>query len=359
MNWKECLHKRKVVIFIGSGGVGKTSCSLAFAIFAAKQGLNVGILSIDPAKRLADALGIKLDNKFRKILSTDKDIKGSLKAAMIDQREVFDQMVHKYSPNEEIAQKISEHKLYQAASSKIAGSLEYMALAQLQDIVDSKKFDLVILDTPPDTNALAFLKKPNVLAGFKNNKVMSWLIKPFYLANRFGLKKFFSVGEKLMGGVSKVTGVQALSILSEFLMLMQNVIDGFHLAGEKVKKTLESEKTGFVLVTVPGNASKRSAMNLLKSLNSMKYYLDAIIFNKCFSLVKNCKKSDFNDISEKNIKTYMQSRYLKEGVLVSDLLDFVEGLFGYSSIFLNISEKNHTLHTPQAMKELSKDFIES
>jgi len=261
------LTEKKIIIMLGAGGVGKTSCTIALAIAAARLGLKVGLLSIDPAKRLAQAMGLELGAELKRVVFPESEaISGSLDACMLDQKTVFDRMVHRFSPNPTVEQKILNHKLYISASTNISGSLEYMALAKLQEMVAEAKYDLIILDTPPDSHALDFLKRPNILAGFMEQKVMNWLIKPFHLASRLGFDKIMNVGERLMGGMAQVTGFATLKIFAEFLILIQDVINGFHKVGQSILATLQKETTGFILVTSPSTPAMRSAKNMAKEL---------------------------------------------------------------------------------------------
>jgi anion-transporting ArsA/GET3 family ATPase len=277
------LKEKRVVILLGAGGVGKTTSSVAVALQSALQGRRVALLSIDPAQRLAAALGIELSGDLRSIDLKAHGIAaaGSLDAAMLDQKAVFDAMVRRHAPNPQIAFKILQHPVYQAASTKLIGPLEYMALAKLQDLAEDPRYDLIVLDTPPDTHALDFLARPNVLGGFFENKVMSWLIKPFLLAGKFGLGKMFSVGEKLMGGVAKVMGVTALHSFADFLVLIQEVLEGFNTSGDKVVKLLRKPETAFVLVTVPSRTAARSARNIAFQLKELGYRLEALLLNRC------------------------------------------------------------------------------
>lgn len=276
------LGPTKVVVMLGAGGVGKTTSAILVAMLGAMAGRKVALLSIDPARRLAAALGLPLGNQLKRItLPEGFGAKGTIDGAMLDQKAVFDAMVRRYAPSDVVAEKILAHQVYRAISANLSGPLEYMALAKLHELSEDHRYDLIVLDTPPDTHALDFLARPNVLAGFMENRVMSWLIKPFLLAGKLGLGKLFSAGEKLMGGVAKVTGVSALHSFGEFLVLMQEVIEGFHSSGEKIVQLLGRKDTAFVLVTVPTAAAARSAIHLTKQLNEMNYEAAAVIFNRC------------------------------------------------------------------------------
>lgn len=273
---------QRVIVMIGSGGVGKTTSAIAIATLAAKHGKKVALLSIDPAKRLAAALGIPLGHELAQVrFPADADIKGSVHAAMLDQKAVFDGMVRKHAPSPHIADRILRDPLYVAASTNLSGPLEYMALARLQELADSPLWDLVVLDTPPDSHALDFLARPNVLSGFLENKVISKLLKPVVMAGKFGFGGIAVISERMLGGVTSLTGFSALRKFGEFVLLMQEVIEGFHASGERVLEILRRPSSSFVIVTVPTKAATRSAQNLGDELATLGYALDGVIFNRC------------------------------------------------------------------------------
>ncbi len=273
------IKKSRLIVTVGSGGVGKTTSSIAIALIAARLGKKVGLLSIDPAKRLADALGIKLGSELRRV-ELKADITGSLEAAMLDQRAVFDEMVRRFAPNANVAEKIFKNSIYKEVASNLGGPLEYMALAKLETMLRTGGYDLIVIDTPPDSHALDFLARPNILAGFVETGVMSWMIKPFHLAQKLGAGAIFKAGGKIMGGISSITGMKMLKLLAEFLVLMEDVIIGFNRVGRDVAKALKAESTGFVLVSAPYNNAVRSATHLLRELKANNYPLLALIMNR-------------------------------------------------------------------------------
>ena len=363
---EKLMDRRKTIILLGSGGVGKTSCSLGVAILAARKGKKVGLLSIDPAKRLASAMGISLGSNLKTIdFGSHLEMKGSLDAAMLDQKAVFDDMVKKHAPSPETAQKILEHPLYIAASTKLAGPSEYMALAKLQEMIESKEFDLIVLDTPPDTHALDFLSRPNILSGFMENKVMNWLIKPFHVARKMGVNKLLTVGERLMGGLTRVTGIQALSVMTEFLVLMQQVIEGFHKSGEKLLETLHSKETGFVLVTSCHNAALRSAKNLAEQLVAYGYALDGVIFNKCMPLNLTGKSSSYLEEDQTGVNEQPNFHCLIETLhqvykREKDAAQYYVGLlnkqYDLSPFAIKVPERLHSLHSLEEIYRFSFAF---
>ena len=268
---------------LGSGGVGKTTTSVGLAILAASMGRRVAVLSIDPSKRLAKALGFKLTATLQKLdLPFLENCEGGeIYAAVVDQKKIFDEVVQKYGKNQGQIDAILAHPLYQAASSNLSGPIEYMSLAKFGELASDPYFDLVVLDTPPDNNALEFLARPNVLAGFIDKKIMKWLIKPFALAGKFGVSRLLTIGEKMMGGLAKITGVSMLSQFANFLVLMQEVIEGFHSVGTDVLKILSKDDTGFFMV-VSAAEDRLAGFNQFKGqLEEMGYSISGLFANKC------------------------------------------------------------------------------
>ncbi len=269
----------RIIVAIGSGGVGKTTSSIAIALMAARAGKRVGLLSIDPAKRLADALGIPLGSELVQV-QMKEPLSGSVEAAMLDQKAVFDEMVRRFAPSSNAAQRIFNNSIYKEVSSNLGGPLEYMALAKLESMLKQGRYDLIVLDTPPDTHALDFLARPNILSGFIEHGVMSWLIKPFHLAQKLGAGSLFRAGGKIMNGISSITGIKMLRLLAEFLVLMEDVIIGFNRIGREVTQSLRQNSTGFVLVSAPYQNAVRSAFHLMRELKIQNYPLLAIVMNR-------------------------------------------------------------------------------
>lgn len=306
---------QRVIVMIGSGGVGKTTSSIAIATLAAKHGKKVALLSIDPAKRLAAALGIPLGHELAQVrFPDDAGIKGSVHAAMLDQKAVFDGMVRKHAPSPHIADRILRDPLYLAASTNLSGPLEYMALARLQELADNPAWDLVVLDTPPDSHALDFLARPNVLAGFLENKVISKLLKPVVMAGKFGFGGIAAISERMLGGVTSVTGFSALRKFGEFVLLMQEVIEGFHASGERVLEILRRPSSSFVLVTIPTKAATRAGQYMGDELARLGYALDGVVFNRCLpaSVIAALTSSDASEYAVLQTRKAGESRCVKQ-----------------------------------------------
>ncbi len=340
---------KKIIVLLGAGGVGKTTSSIATAILAAKAGRRVALLSIDPAKRLAAALGIPLGNDLKRIVWPEGcALSGSIDAAMLDQKAVFDRMVQRHAKGPEAAVKILEHPLYIAASSNLTGPLEYMALAKLQELAEDPSYDLVVLDTPPDTHALDFLARPNVLSGFMDNKVMSWLIKPFLIAGRFGLGRLLNASEKLMGGIARVTGGSALRSFAEFLVLIQEVLEGFQKSGERITELLHKSDTAFVLVTVPSAGAARSACHLGRELKELGYSVDLLILNRCLSELV---AQDIENLPPSDPRTSLERRRHLEREVTIQLRQALE-----AEATVRVSDQAQDLGSLSAMLDLAQEL---
>lgn len=340
------VQSRKIVVILGAGGVGKTTTAIATAMLGAKAGRRVALLSIDPAKRLAAALGIPLGNDLRRIVWPDDiPIRGTVDAAMLDQKAVFDRMVVRHAKGPEAAAKILEHPLYIAASSNLSGPLEYMALAKLQELADDPQYDLVVLDTPPDTHALDFLARPNVLSGFMDNKVMSWLIKPFLIAGRFGLGRLLNASEKLMGGIARVTGTSALRSFAEFLVLIQEVLEGFQKSGERIQTLLQQPTTGFVLITMPTPAAARAVSHLDLELKDLGYRADLLVLNRCLD---QAVAEDIANLPNGEPHELLARRRSMEMSVVSDLKRAVKG-----EVTVQVADQQQDLGSLRAILHLA------
>ena len=175
---KELIENKKLLICVGAGGVGKTSLSATIGLQAAIMGRKVLVLTIDPAKRLANSLGLeKFGNTETKIdLSSVDGARGELWAMMLDGQKTFDELIANLSDDEETKQRILNNNIYQGITDTIVGNQEYMATEKLYDVVSSGRYDLVILDTPPVKNALDFLDSPGRMARFVDKRVMKWFL---------------------------------------------------------------------------------------------------------------------------------------------------------------------------------------
>lgn len=276
------LGEVEVVVCAGSGGVGKTTTSASIAIGMAERGLKVAVLTIDPAKRLADSLGLaELGTELRQVdpkLFTPHDLEltGELHAAMLDPKRTFDDLILRYAPDQETYENILGNRIYQELSNAIAGSQEYMAMEKLLELHESGEFDLLVLDTPPSRNALDFLDAPKRLARFVEGRALRVFLAP----GRFGLKVAGRGGSLLFSALKKVTGVDLLNDLSEFFANFADMASGFSERAQRVDALLRSDKSTFLLICSPENEPVDEAIFFRRLLKEQKLPFCGAIVNK-------------------------------------------------------------------------------
>jgi anion-transporting ArsA/GET3 family ATPase len=242
---EEIVTGAEICICAGAGGVGKTSTSAAIALGAARRGRKTAVLTIDPAKRLANALGLeRLGNEPRRVRGVEGD--GELWAMMLDAKRTFDDLVETYASDERTRDAVLSNRIYQELSSAVSGSQEYMAMEKLYELHVQGDFDLLVLDTPPTRNALDFLDAPERLNRFIDSRSLRFFLSP-------GVK-LLGRGSGLMFGVlQRVTGIDLLRDLSEFFQSFGDMSDGFRARAERVTELLGSDAATFVLVASPRN----------------------------------------------------------------------------------------------------------
>lgn len=249
----ERLEGKRVVICAGSGGVGKTTTSAALAMGLAATGKKVAVVTIDPAKRLADSLGLAgLDNEPRRVdperfAGHGIEMRGELWAMMLDAKRTFDELIARLAPDAATREEVLGNRIYQELSSAVAGSQEFTAIAKLFELDREGDFDVLVLDTPPSRNALDFLDAPDRLTGFFEGRALRVLLAPTGLAARVmgrGTSVVFSV-------LRKVTGVDLLQDLSVFFRALGGLLDGFRERAAGVKALLADPATTFLIVTSP------------------------------------------------------------------------------------------------------------
>jgi anion-transporting ArsA/GET3 family ATPase len=278
----DMLEGREVAICAGSGGVGKTTTSAALAAGIAARGKKVAVLTIDPAKRLADSLGLKeLENEPRQVdpklfEQAGVQMNGELWAMMLDAKATFDELVRKHAPDDETRDRILENSIYRQISGALAGSQEYMAMEKLFEIHQSGQFDFLVLDTPPSRNALDFLDAPKRLTQFIEGRSMQVFMKPTGLAT-----KVVGRGSSMMFGVLKrITGLDLLSDLSEFFQAMSGMVGGFQERAKRVNELLADPATSFLIVCGPQGEPIEEAVYFHRKLVEAKLPVGGVIVNK-------------------------------------------------------------------------------
>jgi anion-transporting ArsA/GET3 family ATPase len=278
----EILENRRICICAGSGGVGKTTTSAALAAGLAARGQKVAVLTIDPAKRLADSLGLKeLENEPRQVdpklfERAGTEIGGELWAMMLDAKATFDELVRKHAPDAETRDRILENRIYRQLSNALAGSQEYMAMEKLFEIHQSGEFDFLVLDTPPSRNALDFLDAPKRLTQFIEGRGMQMFMKPTGIAT-----KVVGRGSSMVFGVlKKITGLDLLTDLSEFFQAMSGMVDGFRERAKRVNELLADPASTFLIVCGPQGEPIEEAVYFHRKLVEAKLPVGGVIVNK-------------------------------------------------------------------------------
>jgi len=278
----EVLEGKEVCICAGSGGVGKTTTSAAIAAGMAAKGLKVCVLTIDPAKRLADSLGLKeLDNTARRVdpklfEKQGIEIEGELWAMMLDAKATFDELVRRHAPDEESRDRVLNNRIYQQISSALAGSQEYMAMEKLFELQTEGEYDLLVLDTPPTRNALDFLDAPKRLTQFIEGRSLRVFMKPTGLAARVagrGASVALSVFKRLVG-------FDLLADLAEFFNAFSSMVDGFQARAKRVNKLLGEPTTCFLVVCGPQGEPVDEAVYFHRKLVEAKLPFGGVIVNK-------------------------------------------------------------------------------
>jgi anion-transporting ArsA/GET3 family ATPase len=278
----DVLEGKEICICAGSGGVGKTTTSAAIATGMAAQGLKVCVLTIDPAKRLADSLGLKeLGNEARQVDPSlfekqGVEIKGELWAMMLDAKATFDELIARQAPDEESRDRVLENRIYQQISSALAGSQEYMAMEKLFELHSESEFDLLVLDTPPTRNALDFLDAPKRLTQFIEGRSMKMFMKPTGLA-----AKVAGRGTSVVLSVLKrILGFDLLSDLAEFFNAFSGMVEGFQARAKRVDKLLADPGTCFLVVCGPQGEPVNEAVYFHRKLVEAKLPFGGVIVNK-------------------------------------------------------------------------------
>ncbi|MDX6699157.1 MAG: hypothetical protein QOE65_2554 [Solirubrobacteraceae bacterium] len=282
MNVAEALKGKRVCICGGSGGVGKTTTSAAIAMGMAARGRKVAVVTIDPAKRLANSLGLEeLGNEPNLVdpalfEAAGIEMKGELWAMMLDAKRTFDEVIERLAPDERTRDEILENRIYNELSNAVAGSQEYTAMSKLHDLDRDYDFDLLVLDTPPSRNALDFLDAPDRLTGFLEGRALQVFLRPSGIAGRIvgrGTGMVFSV-------LKRVTGVDLLEDLSVFFRSLGGLLDGFRERAEQVNALLEDPDTTFLLVTSPEREPIDEAIYFWQKLRDAEMPFGGVIVNR-------------------------------------------------------------------------------
>jgi len=268
-------RSNRVIVCCGAGGVGKTTTAAAMAMRAAEYGRTVVVLTIDPAKRLAQALGIRdLGNEPQRVPMAP-EVSGELHAMMLDMRRTFDEMVTEYSGAER-AQAILDNQFYQTVAASLSGTQEYMAMEKLGQLLQQDRWDLVVVDTPPSRNALDFLDAPKRLGSFMDSRLWKLLLAP---GRGIGRIVTGAVG-LAMKAMSTVLGSQMLSDASQFVQSLDSTFGGFREKADRTYELLKRRGTQFVVVSAAEPDALREASFFVDRLTDEGMPLAGLILNR-------------------------------------------------------------------------------
>ncbi|UJR86978.1 Hypothetical protein I5071_90790 [Sandaracinus amylolyticus] len=288
---RDVVDSHRVVVCVGSGGVGKTTTAASLALHAAMRGRRVLCLTIDPAKRLANSLGLNEMTTEEQVVpkalfdAQGLAMRGALSAMMLDTKRTFDELVRRTASSPERAERILGNKLYQYISTSLAGTQEYMAMEKLHAVKNDPRYDLIVLDTPPTSNALDFLDAPERLAGLVDSPAMRWFVQAFEGAGKLSLNLVGKGAAFLLRGLSKFTGTGFLEEVAAFITDFNDLFGGFRARAQEVASDFRSAEVAFVIVTSPAPLAIEEAIYFGERLAEAGMRRDAFVINQVHQLI--------------------------------------------------------------------------
>jgi anion-transporting ArsA/GET3 family ATPase len=282
------LAAKEIAIFCGPGGVGKTSVAAAAAAgAAARLGGKVLVLTVDPARRLASALGLKegLGNVEREVPierfeEAGVESRGSLWAAMLDTKRSWDDLVLRHAPDEETAYRILENPLYHNITARFVQSHDYIAIERLHEIHTTGSYDLIVVDTPPTRSALDFIEAPRRMAEFFGSRLLRWLTMPYRIGGRRGARIVNVASRPFYQVADRVLGSQFLEDIAEFFLNFQAMYEGFVTRARAVERLLGDRRTTFVVVSTLESVPLREAEAFVEVLTDRRLHVGGLVLNK-------------------------------------------------------------------------------
>ena len=282
MNIPELLEGKRVCVCAGAGGVGKTTTSAVVALGMAARGLRVAVVTIDPARRLANALGLEeLENEPR-LVSPDRleshgiDVQGELWAMMLDPKRTFDELIDRLSSTPERAAEVKANRVYQELSTAVSGSQEFTAVSKLYELTQEADFDLIVLDTPPSRSAMDFFDAPGRLTSFLEGRALKAFLRPTGL----GMRVLGMGAAPLLGGLRRITGIDLIADLSTFFGLLGDMTENFSARAREVDSLLHAPETAFLLVTSAQRAPIEESIWFRRTLQSSGLPFAGVVVNR-------------------------------------------------------------------------------
>ena len=274
------LDTARILVCTGSGGVGKTTTAAALALRAAERGRRTVVLTIDPAKRLAQSMGLsELDNTPRAVAGLDTAKGGSLDAMMLDMKRTFDEIVETHAEPGK-AEAIFANPFYQALSSSFAGTQEYMAMEKLGQLKATGDYDLIVVDTPPTRSALDFLDAPDRLTTFLDGRMVRILLAPAKAGGKAYFKVVSTGFNVFTSVITRIIGAQVLQDVSQFIGALETMFGGFRERAQATYDLLKADGTAFVVVAAPEPDALREAAYFVERLAQEQMPLAGLVVNR-------------------------------------------------------------------------------
>lgn len=273
--------RHPLLLFVGSGGVGKTTLAAAAGVLAARSGRDTLVMTFDPSLRLKQALGVGEEAKDHEV-RVDFEARGGLHASLLDARLTFDRLIARYAPDEAARQRVLGNRFYHHLSGSLGGILEYMAVERLFEVAADGRFDQVVLDTPPTRQALDFLEAPARIVGFLDSGALRVALRPWF-DEEGRLKvaaKWGALGRRAESFLDQVVGLDLLRDMAEFFQAFGPLYEGFRRRATEVEALLRSPKTLFILVSGPGEERIADTLFFARRLLQSGYHLGPIVVNR-------------------------------------------------------------------------------
>ncbi len=272
------VRTQRVIVCCGSGGVGKTTSAAALGVLGAKHGRRVQVMTIDPALRLAQAMGLEALTNDPQRVPLEAD--GELSALMLDSKRTFDRLVEKHAPNDRAREAIFANNYYQQLSSSLGGSRELVAMERVLEAVNAGSHDLLVVDTPPSHHALDFLEAPQRIVNLLEGSLTRALVRPYGLAARAQFNFFRQSSAAALKFMERLTGVEMLADLSDFLLAFSSMFEGFKERSHQVQTLMKQPGTSFLLVCAPEPGSLRQVNQFVGRLSAEGMTIAGVLANR-------------------------------------------------------------------------------
>ncbi|MCA9506295.1 MAG: ArsA family ATPase [Spirochaetaceae bacterium] len=326
----QALDRSRVIVCAGTGGVGKTTIAAALAIQAARRGRRTLVLTIDPARRLADALGLPSveaspdGTAHSELIPTPIERaryagaadsgQGALEVLMLSPKPTFDRLVTSLTPDADARERILQNRIYRHLSEALAGSAEYAAMDQVHELLASGRYDLIVVDTPPAEHALDFLRAPRRLREFLESRFVHALVRPAMTASRFGARFFARGLHRMMSLLERIAGVGFLDDLSEFLSAIDGLSTGWQERARRVEEVLLGSQTGFVLISGAQGDVRGGTLEFLAELDRFHARLVALVVNRV-------RPWPLDEAASTSLVAWQGSAGIRDEDRIADILD--------------------------------------